>query len=267
MRWSKALCCARGAGEPDVAIVLRVERRTKMAVRRKVPRCGGGPSDCHVFSFRTTGQATAIARKILSRRGENVRVVLRNEKGGCDCSRRVVLGTAMGLLPWWAASSKADDDQDPTEILPQVGDHFVYLVGPMEGQVVKSADLKEADSPIQVYPADPGGRVRDGSRLNLVILARVDTTGVSADTLAHSADGVVAYSGVCTHQGCPVNMWSTEHAAFYCSCHGSIYNPKDGAEVLGGPAPRALPALPLKSADGVLLVASGFTGAVGPTLN
>jgi rieske iron-sulfur protein len=172
-------------------------------------------------------------------------VVHRSKKSGCDCSRRVVLGTALGLVPWWAANSKADDESDPTEMLPQVGDHFVYLVGPMEGQVVKSADVTEG-GPVQVYPADPNGRVRDGSRLNLVILTRVDTTGVSPETLAHAADGVVAYSGVCTHQGCPVNMWSTEHAAFYCSCHGSIYNPKDGAEVVGGPAPR--PLSPMKSA-------------------
>ena len=70
-------------------------------------------------------------------------MVLRNETGGCDCSRRVVLGTALALVPWWAASSKAADEADPTEILPQVGDHFVYLVGPMEGQVVKSADVPE----------------------------------------------------------------------------------------------------------------------------
>jgi rieske iron-sulfur protein len=191
-------------------------------------------------------------------------VVLRNETGGCDCSRRVVLGTALALVPWWAASSKAADEADPTEILPQVGDHFVYLVGPMEGQAVKSADVTEG-GPVQVYPADPKGLVRDGSRLNLVILTRVGTTGVSADTLARSADGVVAYSGVCTHQGCPVNMWTAERAAFYCSCHGSIYNPKDDAEVMDGPAPRALPALPLKVADGVLLVAGAFTAPVGPT--
>ncbi len=191
-------------------------------------------------------------------------MVLRNETGGCDCSRRLVLGTALGLVPWWAVKSNAAEDEDPTEILPQVGDHFVHLVGPMEGQVVKSADVPEG-GPVQVYPADPKGLVRDGSRLNLVILTRVDTTGVSAETLTRSAGGVVAYSGVCTHQGCPVNMWLTEHSAFYCSCHGSEYNPKEGAEVIGGPAPRPLPALPLKEVDGVLQVAGGFTAQVGPT--
>jgi rieske iron-sulfur protein len=190
-------------------------------------------------------------------------VVLRNERGGCDCSRRVVLGTALGLVPWWAAKSNAEDD-DPTEILPQVGDHFVYLTGPMEGQVVKTADLTVGPQ-VQAYPADPSGRVRDGSRLNLVILARIDTAGASPETVARSANGVVAYSGVCTHAGCPVNMWLPEHSAFYCSCHGSEYNPKNGADVIGGPAPRPLPALPLKEVDGVLLVAGGFTAEVGAT--
>lgn len=186
-----------------------------------------------------------------------------SEKCDYGCSRRLVLGTALGLVPWWPAESRAEDE-DPTEILPQVGDHFVYLTGDMEGKVVKSADLTVGPQ-VQVYPADPSGRVRDGSRLNLVILARIDTAGASPETIARSADGVVAYSGVCTHQGCPVNMWTTERAAFYCSCHGSIYNPKDDAEVMDGPAPRPLPALPLKVADGVLVVAGPFTAAVGPT--
>src|ERR1700760_1642564 len=128
------------------------------------------------------------------------------ESKNCDHgrSRRVVLGAALGLVPLWAARSNAEGE-DPTEILPQIGDHFVYLTGDMEGKVVKSADLTVGPQ-VQVYPADPTGRVRDGSRLNLVILAKIDPAGASPETLARAADGVVAYSGVCTHQGCPVNM-------------------------------------------------------------
>jgi Rieske Fe-S protein len=194
-------------------------------------------------------------------------VTQRNQDCNCDISRRVLLGAGLASVPLWTTRAKADDEADPTEILPQVGDHFVYLVGPQEGQVVKSADLVVGAPQIQVYPADPSGRVRDGSRLNLVIMMRIDTAGASPETLSHAADGVVAYSGVCTHQGCPVNMWSTDKAAFYCSCHGSEYNPKDGANVIGGPAPQPLSALPLKVADGVLLVAAGFTGPVGVAQN
>jgi len=37
--------------------------------------------------------------------------------------------------------------------------------------------------------------------------------------------------------------------------------------VMGGPAPRRLPALPVKVVDGQLVVAGVFTGRVGATSN
>jgi Rieske Fe-S protein len=37
----------------------------------------------------------------------------------------------------------------------------------------------------------------------------------------------------------------------------------EGAKVVSGPAPRRLPALPLKIADGQLVVAKPFTGRAG----
>src|SRR5262249_25581861 len=97
-------------------------------------------------------------------------------------------------------------------------------------------------------------------------LVRLDPATLAEETRARAADGVVAYSGVCTHQACPVNMWSKDRNAFVCSCHGSIYDPKNGAEVLFGPAPRPLPALGLKVADGAVAVASAFSARVGGTV-
>ena len=46
-----------------------------------------------------------------------------------------------------------------------------------------------------------------------------------------------------------------------CACHFSIFDPKDGGKVVDGPAPRVLPALPLKIVDGHLVVARPFTHA------
>jgi hypothetical protein len=60
-------------------------------------------------------------------------------------------------------------------------------------------------------------------------------------------------------------MWSKEQNAFVCSCHGSIFDPRNAAEVIGGPAPRSLAALGLKLKDGVVTVASTFSGHVGVT--
>ncbi|WP_048860435.1 QcrA and Rieske domain-containing protein [Acidisphaera rubrifaciens] len=149
---------------------------------------------------------------------------------------------------------------------PQPGDHFVHLTGPKKGAVVKADDLPLGGPQIQAYPADPKtGLVRDGSRLNLVLLARFKPDVLAADTRPLAADGVVAYSGVCTHQGCPVNMWSSDQGVFYCSCHGSMYDPRDGAHVVGGPAPRPLPALGLKMNDGTPVVSESFNARVGAT--
>lgn len=179
-------------------------------------------------------------------------------------SRRAVLGAGLAAGPLLMSPARADDDApDPTAVPPQAGDHFVFLTGPKVGQPVLAGDLPLGGPQVQAYPAAPDGTVRNGSRLNLVILARIGDDGVDDVTLAHMADGVVAYSGVCTHQACPVNMWSNDVHAFVCSCHGSVYDPRNGAEVLDGPAPRHLAALPLQSKDGLLTAAGGFVGRVG----
>ncbi len=174
--------------------------------------------------------------------------------------RRDVLGLA--LTPLFAGAARAEE---PAAMPPQPGDHFVHLAGPSKGQAVRTEDIALGGPQIQAWPAAPDGAVRSGSRLNLVILARFDPMSLSEATRGLAADGVVAYSAVCTHQGCPVNQWSKEQDAFVCSCHGSVFDPKDGAEVLDGPAPRRLPALGLKIVDGAVVVASGFTGRVGGT--
>jgi len=183
------------------------------------------------------------------------------------CRRRALLGAAMVLAPWVFPARAEDQANDPTSAPPQAGDHLVFLTGPKKGQPIRSDDLELGGPQAQAYPADPSGVVRDGTRLNLVIAVRIGSDGLSEETRERSADGVVAYSGVCTHQACPVNMWVSELKAFICSCHGSVYDPKNGAELLAGPAPRPLPALPLKSDNGLLTVAGGFTGRVGMQSN
>jgi rieske iron-sulfur protein len=62
---------------------------------------------------------------------------------------------------------------------------------------------------------------------------------------------------------CAACVWVAEQKVFECSCHYSHYDPREGAAVIDGPAPRALAALPLKVADGKLVVAKPFTARVG----
>jgi thiosulfate dehydrogenase [quinone] large subunit len=64
--------------------------------------------------------------------------------------------------------------------------------------------------------------------------------------LIHLSDGqFVAYSAVCTHAGCIVG-YSSARAELVCPCHGSIYDPLHGAQVVAGPATRPLPVVPLR---------------------
>ena len=180
--------------------------------------------------------------------------------------RRTVLGLA--LSPLLVGIARAEDETskvDSGRLPPQPGDHFVFLTGPNKGQVVRLDNLTIGGPQVQVYPVSPDGTVRNETPLNLVILARFDPADLGEETRARAAEGVVAYSAVCTHQACPVNMWSKARDAFVCSCHGSVYDPRNGAEVMAGPAPRPLPSLGLKIAGGSLTVASGFSGRVGGT--
>src|SRR6516164_10135720 len=184
--------------------------------------------------------------------------------------RRAVLGPFLGLAlaPLLVGVARAEDEPektDATRLPPQPGDRFVFLSGSNKGQFVRLDNLAIGGPQVQVFPASPDGTVRNGTPLNLVILARFDPAELSDETRDRAADGVVAYSAVCTHQACPVNMWSKDRDAFVCSCHGSIFDPKNAAEVIGGPAPRPLAALGLQLKDGVVTVVSTFSSRVGGT--
>ena len=179
---------------------------------------------------------------------------------GC-VSRRTVVCAALALAPVLARPARADD---PAAIPPQVGDRFAFLAGDRRGQIVKLDDLPVDAPQVQVYPIDPAtGMIRDGSRFNLVMLVRLKPEELGAEIRDRAADGVLAFSGVCTHQSCPVNQWSSDKHAMVCSCHGSTYDPKMGAQVIFGPAPRPLPSLGLKIENGSPVVAAPFDARVG----
>ena len=119
-------------------------------------------------------------------------------------------------------------------------------------------------SQILAWPMEPGSNiVRNGSRLNKILLVRLDPATVEGPTRERSADGVVAYSAICPHAGCEVDGWVAEQSILECPCHNSRYDPRNAAAIIDGPTTRALAALPLKAIDGKLTVAQPFIGRVG----
>lgn len=179
--------------------------------------------------------------------------------------RRAFLTAALGLGLCLSfpdgAFARVDD---PRTARPRAGDLFVFPFGDREGQIVTPTDLLVGGPQQLAYPMDPRAKlVRNGSALNLVLLIRLDPADITDETRALAADGVVAYSAVCTHQGCPVSMWQAHARTLFCACHATQFDPRDRARVVEGPAPRRLPMLPITLTDGVLTVAGEFTGRVG----
>ncbi len=79
-------------------------------------------------------------------------------------------------------------------------------------------------------------------------------------------DGILCYSKICTHVGCPISLYEQTTHHVLCPCHQSTFDLADGAKVIFGPAARPLPQLPLAvDAEGYLVAQSDFTEPVGPS--
>jgi ubiquinol-cytochrome c reductase iron-sulfur subunit len=101
-----------------------------------------------------------------------------------------------------------------------------------------------------------------------VLLVRLDPADLkeSEERKNWSYDGIVAYSKICTHVGCPVALYEQQTHHLLCPCHQSTFDVTDACKVVFGPASRALPQLPITvDAEGYLIAQSDFTEPVGPS--
>lgn len=134
------------------------------------------------------------------------------------------------------------------------GDQLVYsatgLNGAAAGDPVKASDLQQGTS-VQAFP-----KGKTDNQQNLVEIVRISA--------GSGKEGLVAYSAICTHLGCVVMAKLNQTGDIPCPCHGSQFNPANNAAVVGGPAPRPLPSLPIDvGPDGVITAAGPFSAPVG----
>jgi ubiquinol-cytochrome c reductase iron-sulfur subunit len=107
-----------------------------------------------------------------------------------------------------------------------------------------------------------------------VVVVRVNPAGLQLppDRADWAPEGFLAYSKICTHAGCAINLFRSPQypraepgPALVCPCHYSTFDVLKGGERIFGPAGRPLPQLPLAIDSGRHLVAAGpFSGEVGP---
>jgi ubiquinol-cytochrome c reductase iron-sulfur subunit len=81
-----------------------------------------------------------------------------------------------------------------------------------------------------------------------------------------SYNGIVAYSKICTHVGCPVALYEQQTHHLLCPCHQSTFDLTHECKVIFGPASRPLPQLPITvDSEGYLVAQSDFHEPIGPS--
>ncbi len=79
-------------------------------------------------------------------------------------------------------------------------------------------------------------------------------------------EGILAFSKICTHVGCPIALYQQRTHHLLCPCHQSTFDLADSGAVVFGPAARRMPQLPITvDADGYLVAKSDFQEPVGPS--
>jgi ubiquinol-cytochrome c reductase iron-sulfur subunit len=104
------------------------------------------------------------------------------------------------------------------------------------------------------YTAFPEGADRESFASPLVVVRlRPDQLDLPSDNAGFDADGIVAFSKICTHAGCAIALYrapmfepTDPKPALVCPCHYSTFDPATGGTVSFGPAGRKLPMLPLE---------------------
>ncbi|MBW9108820.1 Rieske 2Fe-2S domain-containing protein [Microbacterium trichothecenolyticum] len=140
------------------------------------------------------------------------------------------------------------------------------------GEPIKAADLT-LGSAVHVIPealaeVSHSEGYLDEKAKAIVLLIRMlpEQLTESEDRKEWSYNGIVAYSKVCTHVGCPVALYEQQTHHLLCPCHQSQFDVTDHAKVIFGPAARPLPQLPITVDDeGYLIARSDFLEPVGPS--
>jgi quinol---cytochrome c reductase iron-sulfur subunit len=156
----------------------------------------------------------------------------------------------------------------------------VISLGPAPGRSLKETSWKagtrlvlENGQPIrpddlvldQVLSVLPEGHLNAADSVALLIRVPPGQIAIPAERAAATVNGVVCYSKICTHAGCPVGLYKAAEHTLFCPCHQSQFNVLQGCKPIFGPASRPLPQLPLAvDAAGYLYATGDFFEPVGP---
>lgn len=145
----------------------------------------------------------------------------------------------------------------------------VRLTRDPSGTPIKASDVTYG-SAFHVIPEglnDSEDRLEEKAKAAVLVMRlRPEDLVEAEDKKTWSYQGIVAYSKICTHVGCPVALYEQQTHNLLCPCHQSQFDVSNHAAVIFGPAARPLPQLPIAIDDeGYLVAQSDFTEPVGPS--
>ncbi|WP_181310590.1 cytochrome bc1 complex Rieske iron-sulfur subunit [Nocardioides campestrisoli] len=188
----------------------------------------------------------------------------------------VVLLRDLGPLPF---SDEVVDPENGGGLEHTIWKAGERVVRDVLGTPIKVSDLEVGDlvnaQPAAIFEVDENGHhVLEGAPLQVakskasLILLRMEPDDITPGKGRENwtVDGIVAYSKICTHVGCPISLNERTTHHLLCPCHQSTFDLADSARVVFGPAARPLPQLPLAvDSEGYLIAQSDFTEPVGPS--
>ena len=134
---------------------------------------------------------------------------------------------------------------------------------------IKASDL-EIGAVAQVLPElkPEENRTLNNIAKDAVLLIRIrpEEFKLSAERLAMTHEGIIAFSKICTHMGCAVALYEQQTKHLLCPCHQSTFDVPQAAKVIFGPAARPLPQLDITvDGEGYLIARKPFSEPVGPS--
>lgn len=152
------------------------------------------------------------------------------------------------------------------------------VVRDVVGTPIRPGDLEIGDlvnaEPEAIFNGGEDGEPLEGLALQVgkskgaVILVKMEPENITPGEGREnwSVDGILCYSKICTHVGCPISLYERTTHHVLCPCHQSTFDLADSARVVFGPAARPLPQLPLMvDSEGYLVAQRDFDEPVGPS--
>ena len=185
--------------------------------------------------------------------------------------RRTLIG-ALALFPIPLVVLLKDMGPPPGDSL----DHTIWhkgsrIVVDVTGKPIKPEDLNigtlvsaspEDLDKVQEVEGNQNARAKAS-----IILVRMRPDEIKSQQGANwDYEGILAFSKICTHVGCPIALYQQRTHALLCPCHQSTFDLSDSGKVVFGPAAREMPQLPITvDSDGYLVAQSDFQQPVGPS--